>query len=103
MNVKHNKFKRALSSISESPEMTLQEIADKLGISKQRVDQIEKSALKKLRNPKLKELWENIEYLINELNVNKSIDSTTRLDYINRDFVYINNNPSENTDFKQKY
>ena len=42
--------------------MTFQEIGDILGISKQRVERIEKSALKKLRaNPKAKEILETFQ------------------------------------------
>jgi RNA polymerase primary sigma factor len=49
------------ASIKSFGDFTLQEIADKLNISKERVRQIEQMALKKLKHPKIsKELREYI-------------------------------------------
>lgn len=39
---------------------TLQEIADTLGVTRERARQIEMQALKKLKHPKLRAQWENI-------------------------------------------
>ena len=49
------------ASVKSFGDFTLQEIADKLNISKERVRQIEQMALKKLKHPKIsKELREYI-------------------------------------------
>lgn len=39
---------------------TLQEIADTLGVTRERARQIEAQALKKLKHPKLRKQWEAI-------------------------------------------
>lgn len=39
---------------------TLQEIANTLGVTRERAGQIEMSALKKLKHPKLRHQWEDI-------------------------------------------
>jgi len=39
---------------------TLQEIANTLGVTRERARQIEMTALKKLKHPKLRHQWENI-------------------------------------------
>lgn len=39
---------------------TLQEIANTLGMTRERARQIEMTALKKLKHPKLRHQWENI-------------------------------------------
>lgn len=39
---------------------TLQEIADTLGVTRERARQIEAQALKKLKHPKLRKQWEEI-------------------------------------------
>lgn len=44
---------------------TLQEIADTLGVTRERVRQIEVTALKKLRHPKLRKKWEAIIETVN--------------------------------------
>ncbi len=49
---------------------TLQEIADHLGITRERVRQIENSALKKLRHPKLRKKWIEIQETIEMLQNN---------------------------------
>lgn len=39
---------------------TLQEIANRLGVTRERARQIEMTALKKLKHPKLRHQWEDI-------------------------------------------
>jgi RNA polymerase primary sigma factor len=41
-------------------EHTLEEIAGKLGITRERVRQIEQQALKKLKHPKFRKKWQDI-------------------------------------------
>lgn len=58
-------------------QMTLTEVAAEMGISRQRVKQIETVALEKLRNnPKVRGLYEGI------------IDGRVGSDYCNSDFVH---------------
>lgn len=46
---------------------TLEEIATKLDISRERVRQIEKQALKKLKHPKLRKEWREINETVCEV------------------------------------
>ena len=39
---------------------TLQEVADKLGVTRERARQIEAQAIKRLKHPKLRKQWEEI-------------------------------------------
>jgi DNA-directed RNA polymerase sigma subunit (sigma70/sigma32) len=41
-------------------EHTLEEIAGKLGVTRERVRQIEQQALKKLKHPKFRKKWQDI-------------------------------------------
>lgn len=45
---------------------TLQEIANRLGITKERVRQIEVQAIKKLRHPMMRKRWEEVVESLNE-------------------------------------
>jgi DNA-directed RNA polymerase sigma subunit (sigma70/sigma32) len=47
---------------------TLQEIADTLGVTRERARQIEIQALKKLKQPKLRVQWENIIDSVRDMN-----------------------------------
>lgn len=47
---------------------TLQEIADTLGVTRERTRQIEMQALKKLKHPKLRAQWENIIDSVRDMN-----------------------------------
>lgn len=47
---------------------TLQEIADTLGVTRERTRQIEAIALKKLKHPKLRAQWENIIDSVRDIN-----------------------------------
>ena len=47
---------------------TLQEIADRLGVTRERARQIEMQALKKLKHPKLRAQWENIIDSVRDIN-----------------------------------
>jgi DNA-directed RNA polymerase sigma subunit (sigma70/sigma32) len=47
---------------------TLQEIADILGVTRERARQIEMQALKKLKQPKLRAQWENIIDSVRDMN-----------------------------------
>jgi DNA-directed RNA polymerase sigma subunit (sigma70/sigma32) len=47
---------------------TLQEIADTLGVTRERARQIEMQALKKLKQPKLRAQWENIIDSVRDMN-----------------------------------
>lgn len=47
---------------------TLQEIADTLGVTRERARQIEMQALKKLKHPKLRAQWENIIDSVRDMN-----------------------------------
>ena len=47
---------------------TLQEIADKLGLTRERVRQIEMSALKKLKHPKLRAQWGDVIDSVHDIN-----------------------------------
>lgn len=46
---------------------TLQEIANRLGITKERVRQIEVQAIKKLRHPMMRKRWEEVVESVNEV------------------------------------
>lgn len=59
-----------LSSYSGST-YTLQEIADLLGVTRERARQIEIMAIKKLRQPKLRKQWEEIVESIDALSNGK--------------------------------
>lgn len=86
------------------PEMTLQEVADKLGITRQRVEQLEKRALKKLRHPSLKQKWMDIMDTMYELELNKNIDTTARLSYTQKNYFFNSiESKQERFDFNQKY
>lgn len=50
-----------------SGDYTLQEIADILGVTRERVRQIESSAIKKLRHPRNRKKWEAIMDTVGEL------------------------------------
>lgn len=58
--MKHKSVQQLFKNDAYQPEMTLQEIANVLGISKQRAEQIEKRALQKLRDPKIRDKWINV-------------------------------------------
>lgn len=58
--------------------VTLQTIANKLGISKERSRQIESSAMKKLRDPKLTQKWKMISDTIQELEDSRYSQPTSR-------------------------
>lgn len=47
---------------------TLQEIADTLGVTRERARQIEMQAVKKLKHPKLRAQWENIIDSVRDMN-----------------------------------
>jgi DNA-directed RNA polymerase sigma subunit (sigma70/sigma32) len=47
---------------------TLEEVAEKLGITKEAARQLERQALKKLKHPSLREKWQAIIDTVNELN-----------------------------------
>lgn len=53
--------------IKLTPVMTLEEVAEKLGITKEMARQLERQALKKLRHPSLREQWKQIREILNEL------------------------------------
>lgn len=53
-------IKKSLKSIKDMPEMSFEQIGAIMGISRQRVEQIEKSALKKLKRPELINQWNDI-------------------------------------------
>ncbi len=59
-----------LSSYSGST-YTLQEIADLLGVTRERARQIELMAIKKLRHPNLRKKWEEIIESLDTLNNGK--------------------------------
>lgn len=59
-----------LSSFSGNT-YTLQEIAETLGVTRERARQIETMAIKKLRQPKLRKQWEEIIESLDALNNGK--------------------------------
>lgn len=63
--IKHTSAQNVLTGTGDY--CTLQDIANKLGVSRERVRQLEKRALKKLRSPELRERWESILATIEEL------------------------------------
>ena len=65
---KNQEFAMSTKSAFTGDDYTLQEIADKLGLTRERVRQIEMSALKKLKHPKLRAQWGNIIDSVRDMN-----------------------------------
>ncbi|MDQ1267473.1 MAG: pol sigma70 protein [Campylobacterota bacterium] len=57
-----------MSSLFYGDVYTLQEIADILGVTRERTRQIETQALKKLKHPSLRAKWEKIIDSVRDLN-----------------------------------
>lgn len=57
-----------MSSLFYGDAYTLQEIADTLGVTRERTRQIETQALKKLKHPSLRAKWEKIIDSVRDLN-----------------------------------
>lgn len=57
-----------MSSLFYGDAYTLQEIADILGVTRERTRQIETQALKKLKHPSLRAKWEKIIDSVRDLN-----------------------------------
>jgi transcriptional regulator with XRE-family HTH domain len=89
----------SLLANSENEGMTLQQIADKLGISKQRVQQIEARAMEKLRSPSLTKKWQDIMDTVQELNKPKIDNRIMKMSIDTRVFF---DHYDPNIDFRTK-
>jgi transcriptional regulator with XRE-family HTH domain len=101
--INNDSIKKVFKEVSDQPTMTLQEIADKMGISRQRVKQIENNALKKLKHPRLKAVWLDIADTVYQLN-KPSNDGNGRKRLLSENRYFMEKESGEERyDFNQKY